>query len=872
MSKQVTLATCIAKMYEGGKLDNAGVASAAAQKKASPTLLGTLSCVEDKLNLLEGKVEQIANSQVMLLQKLEGVYQGMDALEKNFAQFKKDTVGQSKAKSTQKDTRQAGSDVTEVRALCEETVALLKSLKQEGQLQRRKIEGIESSVSTLDKVLGYVGEAFRSSKIVEFILNGVVPWRKQGLLDTSEEEKNISDDGSAEANTALCHQGTQAPEEINEAAAVLCEREDQKVTFPGSAEPEVAQCVPSGGEMCAGKAQRRVKEVTLKSREPSRVQAFAPLSQNQPQQAPETEPSETPAVPEAEQDSSTVEVSAAREQPSLDCSARAGLKQELEAKQRKEDVPEEQWLDAQQRMPIKENLEPGLRQKEEAVALATSWPEGAECEPGSKPVTRETNIENTDTVRGKTVICQDGSDSAKKSPEPQSGASPAPQNKTSPPPQSGASPAPQNKTSPALQTGASPAPQTGVSPAPQNKTSPAPQTGVSPAPQIGVSLAPQTGASPAPQTGASPAPQGETGPAPQTGANSNSAGLTKALQLLVIDDCPPRPAPFEHRIVSAKQVPMGSYYAVKPNELLGGGRFGQVHKCAELSSGLTLAAKIIKVKGMKEKEEVKNEIGVMNQLNHVNLIQLYDAFESRTNLTLIMEYVEGGELFDRIVDEHYQLTELDAIVFTRQICEGVQYLHQQYILHLDLKPENILCVSSTGNQIKIIDFGLARKYRPREKLKVNFGTPEFLAPEVVNYDFVSFPTDMWSVGVITYMLLSGLSPFLGESDTETMNNILHSNWDFDAEAFENVSEEAKDFISRLLVSAKCSRLSASCCMKHSWLNNLEEKAKRHRVRLKSQMRLQSYLAAHRQWKKHFYAVAAANRLKRFQQSRSVSSP
>ncbi|XP_043101185.1 myosin light chain kinase 3 isoform X2 [Puntigrus tetrazona] len=357
------------------------------------------------------------------------------------------------------------------------------------------------------------------------------------------------------------------------------------------------------------------------------------------------------------------------------------------------------------------------------------------------------------------------------------------------------------------------------------------------------------------------------------GEKDKSSPIRKAeSQLLIIDDSPPLPAPFDHRIVSAKQVPMNAYYAVNPDEVLGGGRFGQVHKCAELSSGLTLAAKIIKVRGMKERDEVKNEIGVMNQLNHANLIQLYDAFESRTNLTLIMEYVEGGELFERIIDENYHLTELDAIVFTRQICEGVQYLHQQYILHLDLKPENILCVNSTGNQIKIIDFGLARKYRPREKLKVNFGTPEFLAPEVVNYDFVSFPTDMWSVGVITYMLLSGLSPFMGDNDTETMNNILHANWDFDAEAFENVSEEAKDFISSLLVPAKCSRMSASGCMKHSWLNNLEDKAKMYKVRLKSQMTLQRYLAAHRQWKKHFYAVAAANRLKRFQQSRSVSTP
>ncbi|NXD73690.1 MYLK3 kinase, partial [Eolophus roseicapillus] len=184
--------------------------------------------------------------------------------------------------------------------------------------------------------------------------------------------------------------------------------------------------------------------------------------------------------------------------------------------------------------------------------------------------------------------------------------------------------------------------------------------------------------------------------------------------------------------------------------------------------------------------EVKNEINIMNQINHVNLIQLYDAFEGKNSITLIMEYLDGGELFDRITDENYNVTELDAVLFTKQICEGVHYLHQHYILHLDLKVSR--------NHIKIIDFGLARRYKPREKLKVNFGTPEFLAPEVVNYDFVSFPTDMWSVGVITYMLLSGLSPFLGETDAETMNYVLNCSWDFDAEAFEQLSEEAKYFI------------------------------------------------------------------------------
>nr|XP_056718559.1 myosin light chain kinase 3 [Euleptes europaea] len=343
--------------------------------------------------------------------------------------------------------------------------------------------------------------------------------------------------------------------------------------------------------------------------------------------------------------------------------------------------------------------------------------------------------------------------------------------------------------------------------------------------------------------------------------NAALAGVGK-MEEVIIDDSPPPPAPFEHRIVSIKQTEVSAGYLVCHHEVLGGGRFGQVHKCAEKSTGLSLAAKIIKVKAAKEREEVKNEINIMNQLNHVNLIQLYDAFECKNNLTLIMEYVDGGELFDRITDEAYHLTELDAILFTKQICEGIHYLHQQYILHLDLKPENILCVNRTGNQIKIIDFGLARRYKPREKLKVNFGTPEFLAPEVVNYDFVSFPTDMWSVGVITYMLLSGLSPFLGETDTETMNYIVNCSWDFDAEAFEQVSEEAKDFVARLLVKEKGGRISAANCLKHEWLRDLFGKAQKSKARLKSQLRLQSYMT-HRKWKKHFYVVTAANRLRRF---------
>uniref|UniRef100_A0A673JRH5 Myosin light chain kinase family, member 4a n=1 Tax=Sinocyclocheilus rhinocerous TaxID=307959 RepID=A0A673JRH5_9TELE len=275
------------------------------------------------------------------------------------------------------------------------------------------------------------------------------------------------------------------------------------------------------------------------------------------------------------------------------------------------------------------------------------------------------------------------------------------------------------------------------------------------------------------------------------------------------DDCTPPPAaPFSHRVVSAKPNQINNFYTINRQEVLGGGRFGQVHKCIENSSGLTLAAKIIKARSQKEKEVVKNEIQVMNQLDHANLIQLYAAYESRNDVILVLEYVDGGELFDRIIDENYKLKELDTVMFIRHICEGLRYMHKMYILHLDLKPENILCVSRT--------FVLFR-YQPREKLRVNFGTPEFLSPEVVNYDFVSFNTDMWSLGVITYMLLSGLSPFLGDDDNETLNNILACQWNFQEDEFSEVSEEAKDFISKLLVVDKSWRLGATEALKHPWL-------------------------------------------------------
>ena len=114
--------------------------------------------------------------------------------------------------------------------------------------------------------------------------------------------------------------------------------------------------------------------------------------------------------------------------------------------------------------------------------------------------------------------------------------------------------------------------------------------------------------------------------------------------------------------------------------------------------------------------------------------------------------VSGGELFERVVADDFTLTERDCILFMRQICDGVGYMHSQNIVHLDLKPENILCQSQSSHNIKLIDFGLARQLNPDTPVRVLFGTPEFIAPEIVSYEPIGCASDMWSLGVVCYVL------------------------------------------------------------------------------------------------------------------------
>ncbi|XP_047384436.1 myosin light chain kinase 3 isoform X1 [Sciurus carolinensis] len=790
-----------------------------------------LTTMDKKLNMLNEKVDKLLHFQEDVTEKLQCVCQGMGHLEQGLHRLEASQgLGPGASDCAPLADTQAGWP---------EVLELVRAVRQDGAQHGARLEALFRMVVALDKAIALVGTTFQNSKVVDFIMQGSVPWRRGSLADGPEENKEQVEEKGAKPKHALSTRGVQAdirgPSEESQKADVPEGTVERLPSFSTSrmgadllsqaaASPGQGDGVPGPGQVPLG---------------------YLPL------------PTEVKA-----KDSET-----SSENPGTDLELSAASDRVIEAPTNQDVAPGAgQGVSSSRLDPQSSEEDVWLASGPSPEPPRAPAPSRAAHSGGGSPLRISIHVQEMDTP-GELLVTRRGS----LRPTPPAEVPTAAQPNEQLPGPSCCSEAPGTKLGeqnpkearefPPLQKKSSDegAGAEKQEPVAESATGPSftrRDKGDDPAGTSGLqqdrSLAaghPEPGNDCA--AGVTPgAEAGRTTP-PDAGAGS-----------LVLDDSPAPPAPFEHRVVSVKETSISAGYTVCQHEVLGGGRFGQVHKCTEKSTGLPLAAKIIKVKSAKDREDVKNEINIMNQLSHVNLIQLYDAFESKNSFTLVMEYVDGGELFDRITDEKYHLTELDVVLFTKQICEGVHYLHQHYILHLDLKPENILCVNQAGHQIKIIDFGLARRYKPREKLKVNFGTPEFLAPEVVNYEFVSFPTDMWSVGVITYMLLSGLSPFLGETDAETMNFIVNCSWDFDADTFEGLSEEAKDFVSRLLVKEKSCRMSATQCLKHEWLNNLPAKASKSKVHLKSQLLLQKYMAQ-RKWKKHFYVVTAANRLRKF---------
>ncbi|KAG1934857.1 death-associated protein kinase 3 [Pimephales promelas] len=265
-------------------------------------------------------------------------------------------------------------------------------------------------------------------------------------------------------------------------------------------------------------------------------------------------------------------------------------------------------------------------------------------------------------------------------------------------------------------------------------------------------------------------------------------------------------------------------------EELGSGQFAIVRKCKEKSSGTEYAAKFIKKRRLSSsrrgvsREEIEREVNILREIQHSNIITLHDIFENKTDVILILELVSGGELFDFLAEKE-SLTEEEATQFLKQILDGVFYLHSKRIAHFDLKPENIMLLDKNvpNPRIKLIDFGIAHQIKDGNEFKNIFGTPEFVAPEIVNYEPLGLEADMWSIGVITYILLSGASPFLGETKQETLTNISAVNYDFDEEYFSNTSELAKDFIRRLLVKDPKKRMTIEDSLQHPWIKVIKRR-------------------------------------------------
>lgn len=275
---------------------------------------------------------------------------------------------------------------------------------------------------------------------------------------------------------------------------------------------------------------------------------------------------------------------------------------------------------------------------------------------------------------------------------------------------------------------------------------------------------------------------------------------------------PNGPQPFDYKLGSVYD-----FYDVF--EELGSGAFGAVHRCVEKATGRTFAAKFIPTPSAAEKSTVKRECDMMNRLIHRKLLNLHDVFDEGDEMCLITEFLAGGELFEKISKQGYKMTEPEAKKYIRQVLEGLQHMHENNIVHLDIKPENIMFEAKNSTNVKIVDFGLATKLDPDEMVKVSAATVEFAAPEIVEKEAVGFATDMWAVGVLTYVILSGLSPFGGVDDNETSSNILDCSVQFPSSQFSMISDNGKDFIKKLLLRMKGSRMNVFEALDHPWLHS-----------------------------------------------------
>jgi len=231
-----------------------------------------------------------------------------------------------------------------------------------------------------------------------------------------------------------------------------------------------------------------------------------------------------------------------------------------------------------------------------------------------------------------------------------------------------------------------------------------------------------------------------------------------------------------------------------------------------------VAIKVIDKAKVEDMNDIQREIEVMEMLDHPHVIKLFEIYDEPKKMMLVMELVTGGELFDRIVAKG-SYTEADAAEVIKTLCSALAYMHEKKVVHRDLKPENILYANDRDDApIKVADFGLARVVSGKEMMKTACGTPGYVAPEVLkNKGYDSGAVDMWSTGVILYILLCGFPPFYEEELPALFEQILHARYDFPSPWWDNVSKEAKAMVSGLLTIDPKQRLTAEAVLKMPWV-------------------------------------------------------
>ncbi|XP_047726346.1 striated muscle preferentially expressed protein kinase isoform X4 [Prionailurus viverrinus] len=247
---------------------------------------------------------------------------------------------------------------------------------------------------------------------------------------------------------------------------------------------------------------------------------------------------------------------------------------------------------------------------------------------------------------------------------------------------------------------------------------------------------------------------------------------------------------------------------------IGRGAFSYLRRVVERSSGLEFAAKFIPSQA-KPKASAWREARLLARLQHDCVLYFHEAFERRRGLVIVTELCTE-ELLERMARKP-TVCESEIRAYMQQVLEGICYLHQNHVLHLDVKPENLMVWDGAEGeeQVRICDFGNAQELTPGEPQYCQYGTPEFVAPEIVNQTPVSGVTDIWPVGVVAFLCLTGISPFVGENDRTTLMNIRNYNVAFEETTFLSLSREARGFLIKVLVRDRL-RPTAEETLEHPW--------------------------------------------------------